>query len=182
MLLLFTFLQLKAMESFIEVRFSLMYSFVSALNLNLPLLMLLSFFLLSRAFLQCFLLTKRTIVFLDLVFLSVFPNRWQASISSDCILTPVSDKIEETVFSKWLSGILSGIPAKTKLFFLPYCPKEFRFCSRVTTLFSKVPHFALSLSFSSCNGLITISFRLIISSFKLLILLMIFSSSFTSGS
>ena len=145
-------------------------------------MILLSFFLLSRAFLQCFLLTKRIIVFLDLVFLSVFPNRWQASISSDYMLTPVSDKIEETVFSNWLSGILSGIPDKSKLFLLPYCPKEFRFCSRVTTLFSKVLNFALSLSFSYSNCLITISFRLIISSFKFLIQLMIFSSSFTSGS
>ena len=103
-------------------------------------------------------------------------------ISSACILTTMSDMIEETVFSNWLSGMLSGIPDKTKLFLLPYCPNEFRFCSRVTTLFSKVLHFALSLSFSSCNRLITISLRLTISSFKLLIQLMIFSSSFTSGS
>ena len=137
---------------------------------------------LSRAFLQCFQLTKQTILFLDLVFLSVFPNWWQASISSDCILTPMSDKIEETVFSNWLSGMLSGIPDKTKLFLLPYCPNEFRFCSRVTTFFSKVLHFALSFSFSSCNCLIIISLRLKIYSFKLLIQLMILSSSFTSGS
>ena len=80
MLLLFNFPQLKAMESFIGVTFSLMYCFVSLLNLNLSLLILLSFFLGTRAFLQCFLLTKRIIVFLDLVFLSVFQNRWQASI------------------------------------------------------------------------------------------------------
>ena len=63
----------------IGVTFLLMYSFVSALKLDLSLLILLSFFLLSRAFLQCFLLPKQIIVFLDLVFLSVFPNRWQAS-------------------------------------------------------------------------------------------------------
>ena len=111
-----------------------------------------------------------------------FPKSVAGLFSSDCILTPVSDKIEETVFSSWLSGILSGIPDKTKLFLLPYCPKEFRFCSRVTTLFSKVLHFALSFSFSSCYCLVTIFFRLTIFSFKLLILLMIFSSSFTSGS
>ena len=182
MLLLFSLLQLKAIDSFIGVRFSLMNSFISALRLSWSLLILLSFFLLSRAFLQCFLLTKQIIVFFDLKFLSVFPNRWQASISSDCILTTMSDKIKETVFSNRLSGVLCEIPDKTKLFLLPYCPKEFRFCSRVTTLFSKVLHFALSLSFSSWNRLITISFGLIIYSFKLLILLMIFSSGFISGS
>ena len=59
----------------------------------------------------------------------------------------MSDKIEETLFSNWLSGILSGIPDKIKLFLLPYCPKEFKFCSRITNLFSKVLHFALSLHF-----------------------------------
>ena len=182
MLLLFSFLQLKAIDSFIGVRFSLMNSFLSALKLNLSLLILLNFFLLSRAFLQCFLLTKRIIVFFDLAFLSVFPNRWQASISSDCILTTMSDKIEETVFSNWLSGMLCGKSDKIKLFILPYCPKNFRFCSGVTNLFSKVLHLALSLSFSSLNLLITISFELIIYSFKLLILLMIFSSGFVNGS
>ena len=170
MLLLFSFLRLKAMDSFIGVRSSLMKSYVSALKLNLLLLLiLLSFFLLSRAFLQCFLLTKRIIVFLDMVFLSVFPNRWQASISSDCIFTPMSDKIEVTVFSNWLSGIFSVILDKIKLFLLPYCPNKLRFCSRVTTLFSEVLNFARIFSFSSCNRLITISFNLTIYSFKLLI-------------
>ena len=182
MLLLFSFLQLKAIDSFIGVRFLLMNSFLSALKLNISLLILLSFFLLSRAFLQCFLLTKRIIVFIDLAFLSIFPNGWQASISSDFILATMSHKIEETVFSNWLSGMLCGKPDKIKLFLLPNCPKKFRFFSRVTTLFSKVPHLALSPSFSSLNCLITISFGLIIYSFKLLILLMIFSSDFISGS
>lgn len=51
------------MDSLIEVRFSLMKNFVSALKLNLLLSIALSFFLLRRAFLQCFLLTKRIIVF-----------------------------------------------------------------------------------------------------------------------
>ena len=106
---------------------------------------------------------------LDLVFLSVFPNLWQAPISSDCILTPVSDKIKETIFSNWLSGILNHFFYHTSQQGLPIC-------------FPKYYIFALSLSFSSCNRLITISFRLIISSFKLLIQLTIFPSSFTSAS
>ena len=106
-----------------------------------------------------------------MVFLSVFSNQWQASISSNCILTPMSCKIEETVFSNWLSCMLSGIPDKNKLFLLPYCPNEFRFCYILLSVFH----------FHPCNHLITISLRLTISSFKLLIQLMIFSSSFTSG-
>ena len=114
-----------------------MYSFVSALKLNLSLLILPSFFLLSRAFLQCFLLTKQKIVFLDLVFLSVFPNRWQTSISSDCILIPMSDKIEKTVFSNWLSGILSGIPDKTNCFFYHAVTRSLCFVQGLPPCFAK---------------------------------------------
>ena len=119
--------------------------------------------------------------FLDLVFLLVFPNEWQASIPSDCIFTPMSDEIEATVFSNWLSSMFSRMPDKTK-FLLSYCSSGLRFCFSVTILFFKVPHFACSFSFLTCNFLITISFRLMISSFKLLMLLIIFSSSFTNES
>lgn len=66
------------------------------------LLILPSFLLLRNAFIQCFLLTKRINSFLDLAFLSIFPNRLQASI----LLTvySLSYKIEATVFSNWKCG------------------------------------------------------------------------------
>ena len=38
----------------------------------------------------------------------------------------MSDKIEGTVFSSWLSGMISGIPDQTKLFLLPYCANELK--------------------------------------------------------
>ena len=137
MLLLFKFLQLQAMDSFIGVRFSLMYSFVSALKLNLSLLILLSFFLLSRAFLQCFLLTKQIIVFLDLVFLPVFPNRWQVSISSDCILTPMSDKTEETVFSNGYLVYFLKYLIKQNCFFYHTVPRSVGFVQGLPLCFPK---------------------------------------------
>ena len=75
--------------------------------------------------------------------------------------------------------MFSAIPDKTKLFLLTYCTQRIEFCFKVTTLFSKVLHFSRSFSFSSYNRLIKISVRLPISSFKLLVQLIIFSSNLT---
>ena len=84
----------------------------------------LNFLLLRISFLQCFLLMKPIIVFFELVFLSFFPNWRQASIQSNCIFFPMSDKIEATVFSNGLSGIFSEIIDKTNLFLLAHYPQR----------------------------------------------------------
>lgn len=64
------------------------------------LLILPSFLLLRNAFIQCFLLTKRINSFLDLA----FPKSVAGFYSFDCIFTPMSYKIEATVFSNWKCG------------------------------------------------------------------------------
>ena len=118
MLLLFNFPQLKAMESFIGVTFTLMYCFV--------IIDIAEFFLMNQGLFTMFLINKTNNSLFGFGLPVSFPKSVASLYFSDCILTPISDKVEEIVFSKWLSGILSGIPDKTKLFLLPYCPKEFR--------------------------------------------------------
>ena len=131
-------------------------------------------FLLSSAFLHCILLTNLMMVFLEP--LLDLPILWHSSTSLDSTLTSVSERIDVTVDSSSESWILSGMPEITKLFLLPYCSRASWEDSIKATLFSNCWHLTRSLSFSSCSLLMTVSFRLIISSFKLLILLIILAS------
>ena len=97
----FNFLPLKAMFSFITVKFSLMRTLVLWLKPCFSLSKFYNFLLFNRAFLQCFLFRKRTIVFFDLL-LSVFPILWHASTSLGETLTSMSESTEITVSSKSL--------------------------------------------------------------------------------
>ena len=149
----FSFLQLKAMDSFIGVKLSLTKIFVPSLKLCFPLLFSLSFFLFSKILLQFFLLTKRTIVFLDLDVASGLPNLWQSFMSFSSIFTFILDAIEIAVFSKLLSSMESGIPLITVLFLLPYWAREFCFVSSLTIFASSLLHFCRKFWFSFCRHL-----------------------------
>ena len=158
-LLCFNFLALKAIFSFITVKFSLMKSLVFWLKLCFSLSKFNNFLLFNRAFLQCFLFIKRTIVFPDLL-LSGFRIPWNASTSLGETLTAMSDCNEITVSPKSLSKACAGIPETTILFLLPYCSNALTEDSLDMTPFSSLLHFSRNFLFSSCSLLITMSLRL----------------------
>ena len=110
------------------------------------------------------------------------PMRWHASISLGSTCISMSDKTDMTVLSKLLSGTFSGIPLKFALLRLPYLGKSLWFDSSMATLFSSFSDFLFSLAFSSCKFLITMSFRLMISSFRLLMLWIMDFSNLSSES
>ena len=116
----FSFPQLKAMDSFIGVQVLLTKMFAPFLKLCFSIFNFASFFLFSKILLQFFLLTKRTIVFLDLDVTSSLINLWQASISFSSIFTFLSDMIKIIVFLKLFSSMESGVPLITMLFLLSY--------------------------------------------------------------
>ena len=120
----FNFLHLKAMFSFISVKFSLMKTLVFWLKPCFSLSKLYNFLLFNRAFLQYFLFRKSTFDFFDL-FLYGFPILWHASTSFMETLTSISESTEITVSSKSLSETCPGIPETTILFLLPYCSNAF---------------------------------------------------------
>ena len=169
-----SFLQLKAINSFISVKLSLTKIFVPSLKLCFSLFNLASFFLFSKILLQFFLLTKQTTVFLDFDLTSGLPNLWQASMSFSSMFTFMSN-MEKTVFSKLLSSMESGIPLITMLFLLPFWAKEFCSVSSLTIFASSLLHFCRKFWFSSCRRLITVSFKLLISSLRLELPLLISS-------
>ena len=171
----FSFLQLKAMDSFIGVKLSLTKSFVPSLKLCFWLFNFAGFLLFSKILLQFFLLAKRTIVFLDLDVTSGLPNLWQASMSFSSIFTFISDIMEMAVFSKLLPSMEPGIPLITMLFVLPYWAREFCSVSSLTIFASSLLHFCCKFWFSSCRCLIPVSFKLFISSFRLELPLLISS-------
>ena len=76
------------------------------------------------------------------------------------------EKTDMTVRSKLLSGTFSGILLKTTSLPLLYWAKLLWVDSSMATLFSSFSHFNFSLAFSSCRFLITVPFRLMISSFR----------------
>ena len=81
-----------------------------------------------------------------------------------------------TVSSRSSSVTLSGIPDKMRLFLQSYyCRSSFDGCRRSTVL-SKQSHFARNHALFSWSLFMTKSFRLLKSSLKLLMLLMILSS------
>ena len=160
----FSFLQLKAMDSFIGIQLSLTNIFVPSLKLCFWLFNFADFFLFSKILLQFFLLAKRTIVFLDLDVTSGLPNLWQASMSFSSILTFISDIMEITVFSKLLSSMESGISLITMLFLLPYWAREF--CS-VSSLTIPVCYIFVANSYFLPVDIWLLSFKLFISSFAL---------------
>ena len=161
-------LQLKAKCLFFTVKFSLIKILEPPTNWCFFQIILSNCFLLSSAFLQYFLLTNLIMVFLEP--LLDLPILWHSSTSLDSMLTSISERIDATVDSRSESWILSGMPEITKLFLLLYCSRaSWEDCIRAT-LFSNCWYLTQSLSFSSCSLLMAVSFRLIISSFKLLIL------------
>ena len=172
----FSFLPWIASVSFLNVKFSLakMYSLEFYIWKSHWKLI---FFLFSKIFLQCFLFTKWIIVFFNL-FLSDYPILWQASTSTSFTVTwtLISDRIAVTVSSRSSSLMLSGIPDKTRLFLQSYCSRSSIDDCRTSTLLSKQSHFARNCALSSWNLFMTMSFRLLKSSLKLLMLLMMLSS------
>ena len=137
--LCFNFLQLKAMVSFMGVRFSLTKILVPAWKLCFSLFNFKSFFLLAKIFSQFFLLTNSAMVFCVLeVHLSI---PWHASISLGFTCTSMSDKTDMTVFSKLLLVTFSGIWLKATLLRLPCWAKSLWFDSSMATLFSSFTQF-----------------------------------------
>ena len=114
----FNFLPLRAIFSFINVKFLLRKTLVFWLKPCFSLSKFCNFLLYSRAFL-CFLFRKRFIVFY--LFLPGFPNLWHNSTSFAEKLASVSESSEITVSSKSLSEICPEIPETAILFLLSYC-------------------------------------------------------------
>ena len=142
----FKYLQYKAKCLFCTVKFSLAKIPIPLTNWCFFKSILSNCFLLSSAFLQYFLLINLIMVFLvRLLDLSIL---WESPTFLDSTLSSISERIDVTVDSRPESWTLSGM-----------------------ALFSYCWHLSWSLSFSSCSLLMTISFRLITSSFKLLVLL-----------
>ena len=143
-------------------------------------------FLLYRACLVCFLLTKWTIVLVLLILESFLQILWQASISLLAILTLMSVTISVTDSSNWLLSTLSGMPLIIILFFLPYCSRLLVEHSNSTSFCCNLLDLSLKIIFSSCKPLIIKSFRLLISSLSSflteLIELVVFCSKFTRSS
>ena len=137
----FSFLKLKAMNSFIGVKLSLTRIFVPSLKLCFSLFNFASFFLFSKILLQLFLLKKRPIVFLDFDPTSGLPNLWQASMSFSSTFKFISDIIEITVFSKFLSSMETSIPLITMLFILSYWARKFCPVSSLSIFGSSLLHF-----------------------------------------
>ena len=109
-------------DSFILVKFLLIKKgFLLGLNVYFFLLTWESFFLLYRAYLACFLFTKRIIILVLLILVSFLPILWQASISLLATLMLMSARISVTDSSSWLTLTLSGMPLIIISFFLPYC-------------------------------------------------------------
>ena len=156
----FNFLPLKAIFSFTTVTFSLMKTLVFWLKLCFSLSKFCNFLLFNRAFLQCFLFRKRTIVVFYLL-LSGFPILWHASTSLGETLTSMSESTEITVSSKSLSETCAGILETTIFFLLPYYSNAFTEASLDMTSFSSLLHFSCNFLFSSCSLLITMSLRLL---------------------
>ena len=132
------------------------------------------FFLFHNVFLQYFLFAKLITFFLELA-LSGFPIRWKSSISLDSYSTSISANTGVTVLYNSLSAIVSGMTIRTKLFLLPYCSRLFVEISNDTSLFSKLLHLVLSFLLSSCSLLIIMSFKIVVSFWRLLILVAMFS-------
>ena len=116
------------------------------------------------------------------VLVVVLPIWWHASISLGSTYTSMSNKTDMAVLSKLLSDTFSGIPLKTIILHLPYWAKLLWFDSSMATLFSRFSNFTFSLAFSSYKFLITMSFRLMISSFRLLMLWIMDFSNLSSES
>ena len=116
------------------------------------------------------------------VLVVVLPIWWHASISLGSTYTSMSNKTDMAVLSKLLSDTFSGIHPKTILLHLPYWAKSLWFDSSMATLFSSFSNFTFSLAFSSYKFLITMSFRLMISSFRLLMLWIMDFSNLSSES
>ena len=144
------------------------------------------FFLLYRACLVCFLLTKRIMVLVLPILESFLPILWQASISLLSTLTLMSVRISVTESSNWLLSTLSGMPLIIILFLLPYCFRLLVEYSNSTSFCSNLLHLSLKITFLSCNRLIITAFRLLISSLGSvlteLMKLVIFCSKFTRAS
>ena len=143
----FSFLQLKAVDSFISVKLSVTKMFVPSLKLCFWLFNLASFFLFSKILLQFFLLAKRTMIWM----LHQVCQIYDKPLSH--FLQFISDIIEITVFSKLLSSVESGIPLISMLFLLPYWAREF--CS-ASSLTISLLLFCRKFLFSSCRHLITV--------------------------
>ena len=143
----FSFLQLKAMDTFIGVKVSLIKSFVPSQRFCFSLFNFASFFLFLKISLQVFLLTKETIVFLDFNLTPGLLNLWQASMSLSKIFLFLSGIMEITVFSKFLSSMESGIPLITMLFLLSYWAREFYSYSSLTIFPSSFYTFVASSDF-----------------------------------
>ena len=106
--ILFNFLPQNAMDSFAQVKFSLVKILLFGLKLYfISLLILISFFLFTNAFLQYLRLTNLTMVFLLEVFQSDFPILWHASISLFWTITSTSYIMEVTTSSKSSSATSS---------------------------------------------------------------------------
>ena len=106
--ILFNFLPQNAMDSFAQVKFSLVKILLFGLKLYfISLLILISFFLFTNAFLQYLRLTNLTMVFLLEVFQSDFPILWHASISLLWTITSTSYIMEVTTSSKSSSATSS---------------------------------------------------------------------------
>ena len=161
--LFFNCLKFKTKCSPFAVKFLLIKFLVPLTNWCFFKSILYNCFLLSSAFLQYFLLTNLMMVFLEP--LLDLPILWHSSTSLDSTLTSISERIDVTVDSSSESWTLSGMPEITKLFLLPYCSRASWEDSIKATLFSNCWHLTRSLSFSSCSLLMTVSFRLIVSSF-----------------
>ena len=106
--ILFNFLPQNAMDSFAQVKFLLVKILLFGLKLYfISLLILISFFLFTNAFLQYLRLTNLTMVFLLEVFQSDFPILWHASISLFWTITSTSYIMEVTTSSKSSSATSS---------------------------------------------------------------------------
>lgn len=94
-------------------------------------------FLFSSSFLQCSLLTKRTIVFFE--FLFDFAILWQIITSFVVTWTSISNKMAHTAFSRLLSLTLSGTQTKWDFFFARIV---LSYHCKTSTLFFPKSHFA----------------------------------------
>ena len=124
----------------------------------------LSFFLFCNAFKQCFLFITRTITFSFF-----FPRRWQASISFVVILTSIAFNMSTTFSSSWLSLTDWRIPEISTLLLRLYWSTLLFKIAKSIILFYKTFTLVLRRLFWSWRFLIIITFRLITSSFRLVI-------------
>ena len=157
--LLFSFLALNAMFSFIRDKFSLIKILLLLPSWCFSLSRLANFFQLSKAFLQYFLFVSLTMVFLEVVVLSGLPNLWHAFNALESTSIWISASINATEASNALAIPHSALPKKTILSLLPYWSRLFKFTSKLVTLSSNDLHLLCKRVFSSCSPLITMSFN-----------------------